>query len=73
MKYQTKKIDEFNSDTVVCFAFEDYNKKSELFEYLNKLSNDELKNQFEYGLRILESQCSIYSVFLQNAWHCFLA
>ena len=39
------------SDTIICFIFEDEDKRSEIFEYLNKMSNNELEKQlFEYKM-----------------------
>lgn len=55
MKFQIKKTSEINENSnicTLCFVFEDdilENKKSELFSYLDKLSNNELGKQiFEY-------------------------
>lgn len=51
MRFLTKKISEMKSDTIVCFLFENETKKSELFEHLNKLSNNQLEKQiFEYKM-----------------------
>ncbi len=47
MRFLTKKIEEFTSDTIICFFWEDYKPKSNLFDYLNKLSNNQLLNQIE--------------------------
>ena len=49
MNFQIKKSNEICSDTVICFVYEDY-KKSELFEYLNNLSQGELDKQINSGI-----------------------
>lgn len=51
MRFLTKKINDMKSDTIICFIFENETKKSDLFEHLNKLSNNELEKQiYEYKL-----------------------
>lgn len=45
MRFLTKKIEENSSDVIVSFIFEDYKNKSEVFSYLNNLSNGELEKQ----------------------------
>lgn len=49
MRFLTKKIEENTADVIVSFVYEDDKTKSDVFEYLNKLSNNELEKQiFEY-------------------------
>ena len=49
MRFLTKKIEENASSTVICFIFENDTSKSQLFECLDNLSNNELSKQiFEY-------------------------
>lgn len=49
MRFITKKIEENTSDIIVSFIFENHKTKSEVFNYLDKLSNNELSKQiFEY-------------------------
>lgn len=51
MRFLTKKIQENSADVIVSFVFEDNNEKSEVFNYLNELSNSELEKQiFEYKI-----------------------
>ncbi len=51
MRFLTKKINDMKSDTIICFIFENETKKSDLFEHLNRLSNNELEKQiYEYKL-----------------------
>ena len=47
MRFLTKKIEEFDSDTIICFIWEDYKANSPLINYLNKLSDGQLLNQIE--------------------------
>ncbi len=49
MDFQINNFSEIKSETIVCFIYEDY-QKSELFEYLNNLSNDELNKQINSGI-----------------------
>ena len=49
MKFQTAEFNKIQADTAICFIYEDY-KKSEFFEYLNELSNNELDNQINFGV-----------------------
>ena len=65
MKFQTKNIQEMKSDTVICFLFEDFNKKSSLFEYLNELSNNELNRQIEAGV-IKGSYLEAFKIAITN-------
>ena len=49
MRFVTKNIEELSSDTLICFIFEDNDEKSELFKYLDNLSNGQLSEQiFDY-------------------------
>ncbi len=49
MRFVTKNIEELSSDTLICFIFEDDDEKSELFKYLDNLSNGQLSEQiFDY-------------------------
>ncbi len=49
MRFVTKKIKEQNSDTIICFIFEDDDKKSEVLKYVDELSNSEITKQiYEY-------------------------
>ena len=50
MKFQTKTSKEITSDTVISFIYEDKENKSPLFEYLNELSNNEIKKQLKLGI-----------------------
>ena len=45
MNFVTEKIEQTKAGLIICFMYEDESKKSELFEYLNKLSNNELQKQ----------------------------
>ena len=45
MRFITRKIKEQNSDTIICFIFENDNKKSETFKYIDELSNGLLSKQ----------------------------
>ena len=45
MHFLTKKIQEQNSDTIICFIYENNANKSETFKYLNELSNGALCEQ----------------------------
>lgn len=47
MRFLTKKIEELSSDTLICFVWEDYKQTSDLFNYLNNLSQGELIKQIE--------------------------
>ena len=49
MNFQINNFSEIKSETIICFIYEDY-KKSELFEYLNNLSNNELNKQINSGI-----------------------
>ena len=52
MRFVTKKIKEQNSDTIICFIFEDDDKKSEVLKYVDELSNSEITKQiYEYKCR----------------------
>ena len=49
MRFLTKKIQENESDVIISFIYEDFNEQSDVFKYLNKLSNNELAKQiYEY-------------------------
>jgi len=49
MRFLTKKIEENNSDVIISFIYEDFKSESEVFNYLDNLSNKELSKQiFEY-------------------------
>ncbi len=51
MRFLTKKINDMKSDTIVCFVFENETKRSDLFNHLNKLSDNQLEKQiYEYKL-----------------------
>ncbi len=50
MRFLTKKIDELEADTFICFVWEDDESKTKLFQHLNELSNGELMRQvYEYN------------------------
>ena len=49
MRFLTKKIEENSSDIIISFIYEDIKTQSDTFQYLNKLSNNELAKQiYEY-------------------------
>ncbi len=49
MRFLTKKIEENCSDMIISYMFENERNDSEMFKYLNKLSNKELEKQlYEY-------------------------
>ena len=49
MRFLTNKIEENTSDTIISFIYEDTRVKSDVFDYLNNLSNGELAKQiYEY-------------------------
>ena len=49
MRFLTKKIEENCSDMIISYMFENERNDSEMFRYLNKLSNKELEKQlYEY-------------------------
>ena len=49
MRFLTKKIEQNESDVIVSYIYEDAKNESEVFEYLDKLSNNELSKQiYEY-------------------------
>ena len=51
MRFLTKKIEENASSTVVCFVYENDDSRSQLFDCLDNLSNNELSKQiFEYRI-----------------------
>ena len=52
MRFLTKKIQEENSDVIVSFIFEDENEKSDVFNYIDKLSNHALCEQI-YKLKTI--------------------
>ena len=73
MKFQIKKTSEINENSnicTLCFVFEDdilENKKSELFSYLDKLSNNELGKQiFEYKT----IKCAHLDLFKYSIFFC---
>ena len=49
MKFQTKKPNDLASDCAICFLFENDRNRGALFQYLNKISKNELENQVQYG------------------------
>ena len=51
MQFLTKKTQEFDSKSAVLFVFDEDDKRSELFNYINELSNNELEKQiFDYKI-----------------------
>ena len=49
MRFLTKKIEENNADVIISFIYEDFKATSEVFNYLDKISNGELSKQvYEY-------------------------
>ena len=49
MRFLTKKIQENTADVIVSFIYEDFKNGSEVFNYLNELSNNELIKQIKLG------------------------
>lgn len=50
MRFLTKTPEDFESDTIICFIYENQKTESKLFKKLNELSKNELKKQiFEYS------------------------
>ena len=49
MKFKPKTTQNMSSDTLICFIYENKKRNSELFCYLNKLSENNLEKQIEYG------------------------
>lgn len=60
MRFLTKKIEENDSSTVVCFIYEDEKTQSSLFKYLDKISNNELSRQL-YENKIIK--CGFFETF----------
>ncbi len=53
MRFLTKKIKEENSDIIICFIYENEEKRSDVFEYLNNLSNNVLCEQI-YKFKVIK-------------------
>ena len=60
MRFITKKIEEMTADTVVIYAFEDIKNDSELFKYLDNLSNNELTKQIYKFKTTKNSLCETF-------------
>ena len=50
MKLETKVIKEMQSDTVICYLYDDIENKSPLLVYLNELSNNDIERQIKTGI-----------------------
>lgn len=66
MRFLTKKINENDADIVVSFIYENSKTKSEVFKYLNDLSNNELSKQIYDYKTIKGSLCEIFKYSLNE-------
>ena len=64
MRFLTKKIEENTSDIIISFIYEDIKAQSDVFEYLNKLSNNDLIKQIYEYKTIKGAQGEIYKYSL---------
>ncbi len=55
MRFLTNKIEDLTSNSIVCFIFENDQNKTDLFNHLDKLSNNELSKQI-YDYRIIKGK-----------------
>ncbi len=55
MRFLTNKIEQISSNSAVCFIYENDQNKSDLFNYLDKLSNNELSKQI-YDYRVIKGK-----------------
>ncbi|MBQ9149768.1 leucyl aminopeptidase [bacterium] len=67
MRFLTKKTEEISSSTAICFIFEDTTKQSPLFEYLNKLSNNELYKQIYENKIFKRTLCETYKFAINES------
>lgn len=64
MRFLTRAIEETTANAAICFMFENDTNKSDLFNYLNKLSNNELSKQI-FNYKIIKGkylECFKYAI-----------
>lgn len=73
MRFLTKKPEEIEAQNAILFMFEDDDKKSDFFNYLNELSNGNLQKQiFEYKAT-KRTFCEIFKISINEKLKVFVA
>ncbi len=67
MRFLTKKIAENASSTVICFVYEDVEEKTQLFDCLDNLSNNELSKQIYEHKIIKGSHCETFKYSINKS------
>lgn len=66
MRFLTKKISEISADTIVFYTYEDKKNESELFHYIDDLSNGQLSKQLYEYKTIKGSLCETFKLSINK-------